>query len=336
MSELPLSDSPGGENRGVTHVDVDAERAGQRIDNFLISQLKGLPKSRVYRWLRRGEVRVNKGRVKADYKLCAGDQVRIPPVRLAAQSAPVVAGPRLRDLVEHAILYEDERMLALNKPAGIAVHGGSGVDLGVIEVLRQHFSAPQWELVHRLDRDTSGCLLVAKNRAALRQLQHQFRQQQTRKNYLTLVHGYWPTRCHTVNLPLKKNQLAGGERIVKVDPEGKAATTQFSIHQRYRDCTLLEVGLVTGRTHQIRVHTQAQGHPILGDDKYGDAASQALAKRLGLKRLFLHAQQLHFYLPISGGERGERMTLDAPLPDDLNTVLQSLTVDEDDKAERED
>lgn len=319
---MPLS--PVSSQSAVTFLTIDADSAGQRIDNFLLRHWKGVPKSRIYRLLRKGEIRVNKGRIKADYKLSSGDQVRLPPVRLPAVKARAVAGERLRELLISAILYEDDQVMVLNKPPHLAVHGGSGVDLGVIEILRQHYRAPQWELVHRLDRETSGCLLVAKKRSALRQLQQQFRAKQTRKTYLTLVHGHWPTRVREVNLPLLKNQLASGERIVKVNVEGKPALTQFTIVEHFAASTLLEVGLVTGRTHQIRVHALAQGHPIVGDDKYGEKGVNKQFKRLGLDRLFLHAQQLHFNLPDAGEDGGQRLSVEAPLAPDLSQVLEQL------------
>lgn len=320
----PSENPPQTLTRSVTYITIDAEREGQRIDNYLISQLKGIPKSRIYRLLRKGEVRVNKGRVKADYKLTTGDEVRIPPVKVGAKKPTAIAGDRLRKVLTDSILFEDDRVIAINKPSGIAVHGGSGIDLGVIEVLRQQYDSKHLELVHRLDRETSGCLLVAKKRSALRQLQNQFRERETRKNYLTLVVGFWPARVHTVTLPLRKNQLAGGERIVKVSPDGKPAKTQFKVIKRYESATLLEVGLVTGRTHQIRVHTQSQHHPIAGDDKYGDAAANKAFKSQGLHHLFLHAYQLHFYLPLEGGEKGKRISLEAPIPNDLQAVLDTL------------
>jgi 23S rRNA pseudouridine955/2504/2580 synthase len=321
MSTIPATKSP-----GVSYVTIDADRAGQRIDNFLLSQWKGVPKSRVYRLLRKGEIRVNKGRIKADYKLLPGDLVRLPPIRLPESKPSPMVGERLRALMERSILYQDDQVLVLNKPPNMAVHGGSGIDLGVIETLRQQFDAPRWELVHRLDRETSGCLLVAKKRSALRQLQQQFREKQTRKVYLTLVAGFWPTRCHEVNLPLVKNQLSSGERIVKVSPEGKPALTQFKIQQRLQSSTLLEVGLVTGRTHQIRVHTQSQGHSILGDEKYGDKDQNKQFKQLGLNRLFLHAHQIHFNLPHGEGDGpSKRMSVEAPLAPDLQAVLDVLS-----------
>ena len=312
----------------VSHLTIEADRAGQRIDNFLITHWKGVPKSHIYRLLRKGEIRVNKGRIKADYKLAAGDQLRLPPIRLPSTPEQPIAGERLRNLLAGSILYEDEYLLVLNKPANLAVHGGSGIDLGIIEVLRQAYDSNKLELVHRLDRETSGCLLVAKKRSALRQLQQQFRDQQTRKTYVTLVTGYWPNRCREVNLPLLKNQLASGERMVVVSDEGKPSLTQFKVIERFRDATLLEVGLLTGRTHQIRVHTQAQGHPILADEKYGDKGANKIFKQLGLNRLFLHAQQLHFNLVEPGGEKGKRLSVEAPLSDDLQQVLNKLASEE--------
>ena len=309
---------------GVAHLAIDADRAGQRIDNFLIGQLKGVPKSRIYRLLRKGEVRVNKGRVKADYKLEYGDSVRIPPIRLAATKSSPVPGERLRGLLEQAILYQDDDILVINKPTGVAVHGGSGIDLGVIEILRYHFQVPRLELVHRLDRETSGCLLIAKRRGALRQLQQQFRDKQTRKTYLTLVAGRWPEECREVSLALLKNQLSSGERIVRVADNGKSALTRFKVRRHVTGASLLEVELVTGRTHQIRVHTQARGHPIVGDDKYGDDEVNKRFKRLGVSRLFLHAHRLQFNLPAGEGQQSIRKVVEAPLATDLQQALEVI------------
>lgn len=303
-------------------VDVPDDNVGQRIDNFLISYLKGVPKSRVYRLLRKGEVRVNKGRIKADYKLARGDQIRVPPIRVAEESPAAIPGDRLLGLVTQAIVHEDEALLAINKPSGMAVHGGSGINLGLIEILRHHFGDKRLELVHRIDRDTSGLVLVARRRAVLTQLQDQFRAGTVDKRYQTLVAGSWPRHCRRVEAPLLKNQLAGGERIVRVDVEGKASVTEFRILQRYRMATLLEAKLLTGRTHQIRVHTQHTGHPIIGDPKYGDAESNKEMKRFGLSRLFLHAASLSLEHP-SGGT----LRLNAPLPEDLQGVLDRLEPD---------
>lgn len=300
-------------------VDIPDDNVGQRIDNFLLSYLKGVPRSRIYRLLRKGEVRVNKGRIKADYKLARGDQIRLPPIRVAEAAAPVVPGDKVVALVQEAIVYEDDALLAINKPSGMAVHGGSGVNLGLIEILRHDLGDKRLELVHRIDRDTSGLVLVARRRSVLTQLQDQFRAGTVDKRYQTLVAGRWPRHARRVEAPLLKNQLAGGERIVKVDVEGKASVTEFRILQRYAIATLLEARLLTGRTHQIRVHTRHTGHPIIGDPKYGDAESNKALKQFGLVRLFLHAASLTLEHP-SGGT----LRLNAPLPEELQRVLNRL------------
>ena len=299
---------------------VGPEDAGQRIDNYLLRQLKGVPKSRIYRLLRKGEVRVNKGRIKPEYRVQSGDQVRIPPLRQAerASSSPAEG---LVSRIEAAILYEDERLLVLNKPAGVAVHGGSGIRHGVIEALRAaRPTAPMLELVHRLDRDTSGCLVIAKKRSALRNLHQLLREGGMDKRYLALVQGDWPGATRTVTAPLNKNQLKGGERFVTVDAEGKAARTLFRPLTRFAGATLLDVELDTGRTHQIRVHGAHIGHPLAGDEKYGDPAFNKAMREMGLRRLFLHATALGFREP----DREHEVHVSAPLPDDLRLVLDCL------------
>lgn len=301
-------------------VEVHADQAGQRIDNFLISQLKGVPRSRIYRLLRKGEVRVNGGRTKADYKLAPGDQVRLPPVRVPQRPPPRVPGSNLIELVTQAFLYEDDDVLAINKPPGLAVHGGSGIDLGLIEILRHHFQSQRLELVHRLDRETSGCVLVAKRRQVLKDLQAQFREGTVHKRYQVLVAGSWPRHCNRIEAPLLKNQLAGGERMVMVSSAGKPSATEFRVLRRFQQVSLLEANLLTGRTHQIRVHTQHVGHPIVGDDKYGDRECNKLMARYGARRLFLHSAHLDFRRP--GGQ--ERLALEAPVPHDLAQVLDKL------------
>ncbi len=306
----------------VRFIDVDAEWEGQRIDNFLMRQLKGVPKSYIYRILRKGEVRVNKGRVKAIYRLQAGDRVRIPPVRLPDTATPIPPSHRVMERLERSIVYEDERFLVLNKPSGLAVHGGSGMDFGVIEAMR-HLRPEQQhlELVHRLDRETSGCLLISKRRSALHTLHELMRQNRVDKRYLALLAGSWRKGAKIVNLPLRKNTLQGGERMVRIDAEGKSAETRFKRVQRFKQATLVEAELVTGRTHQIRVHSASLGTPILGDAKYGDAdANRWAGKELGLKRLFLHAHSLSFRWP------GEKQTTEirAELPDDLKEVLEKV------------
>ncbi|MDJ0808402.1 MAG: 23S rRNA pseudouridine(955/2504/2580) synthase RluC [Gammaproteobacteria bacterium] len=305
----------------VRFVDVDSEWAGQRIDNFLLRELKGVPKSHVYRILRKGEVRVNKGRVKAVYRLQAGDRVRIPPVRLALPEQPVQPPRGIQDQLEHAVVYEDERFLVLNKPSGLAVHGGSGVSFGAIEALRQlRPTERHLELVHRLDRETSGCLLISKRRSALRSLHELIRQNRVDKRYLALLAGSWRKGSRLVDLPLRKNTLQGGERMVRVDANGKPAETRFTRVQRFSRATLVEAELVTGRTHQIRVHSAALGTPILGDDKYGEAAANQWARGLGLNRLFLHARSLRFRWP---GEKHD-IKIQAPLPEVLEKILDKL------------
>ena len=306
----------------VRFVDIGPERAGQRIDNFLVTTLKGVPKSRVYRMLRKGEVRVNKGRVKATYRLMAGDSVRIPPVRVAEEGDRLPPGERLLQRIEASILREEKGFLVINKPPGIAVHGGSGVSHGVIEALRAlRPEAPYLELVHRLDRDTSGCLLVAKRRSVLRELHRLLREDGMDKRYLALLKGAWRGDERRVTAALRKNTLKSGERVVVVDAEeGKPALSLFRPVTRYRDATLVEVMLKTGRTHQIRVHAASMGQPIAGDEKYGDDAFSGQLRRLGLKRLFLHAHSLAFRLP--GVE--EEIRVSAPLDDELTAVLNRL------------
>ncbi|MGD2076075.1 MAG: 23S rRNA pseudouridine(955/2504/2580) synthase RluC [Gammaproteobacteria bacterium] len=309
------------EKPAVQWVEISAEEAGQRIDNFLQRLLKGVPRSRIYRLLRRGEVRVNRARARPDYRIRSGDQVRIPPVRrsaaASADSGAAGAAERLRD----AILYEDERLLVLNKPAGMAVHGGSGLSFGVIEALRvMRPDAPYLELVHRLDRDTSGCLLIAKRRSELRTLHALLRAGQVQKRYLLLVQGDWRPERFEVTVALRKNLLRGGERMVEVDAEGKQALTRFHVLARYPGASLLEAEPRTGRTHQIRVHAAHRGHPLAGDAKYGDAVFNRKMRALGLKRLFLHA---HF-IAFADAARSRAIEISAPLAQDLRNVIQQL------------
>ncbi|WP_428572608.1 RluA family pseudouridine synthase [Ramlibacter sp.] len=309
---------------GVRQLTIGEESAGQRLDNFLIRELKGVPKTHVYRIIRSGEVRVNKGRAQADTRVASGDVVRLPPVRVSeklAEKRDHPAPPR-----EFPIVFEDEHVLAIDKPAGVAVHGGSGVSFGVIEQLRQARPAAKFlELVHRLDRETSGLLLVAKRRSALTALQDQFRERETGKTYLALVVGAWPANRKVIDQPLHKYLLADGERRVKVvakdDPDGMRSVTLVKVAQRVGDFTLLEVTIRTGRTHQIRVHLASNGHPIVGDEKYGDfEMNRALAKR-GVKRMFLHAWKLRFAHPSTG----ENVALEAPLPPELASVLSIIS-----------
>jgi 23S rRNA pseudouridine955/2504/2580 synthase len=307
---------------------ISEEEAGQRIDNFLLRICKGVPKSHIYRVLRSGEVRVNKGRIDQTYRLVEGDMVRVPPIRVAERQESVVPGAEFR------ILFEDSHMLVIDKPAGVAVHGGSGVSYGVIEQLRA--ARPQakfLELVHRLDRDTSGVLLIAKKRSALTNLHDQMRDGVTDKRYLTLVQGAWKNARQHIKLPLFKYSTADGERRVRVQADGQASHTVFSLLRRFGEFALLEAELKTGRTHQIRVHLSSSGFPIVGDDKYGDfplnkALQKADGRRIAFKRMFLHAWRISFTHP----ESGETVTLKAALPQECENFLRSLREDGDDEA----
>jgi len=298
---------------------VDENAGGQRIDNYLLKILKGVPKSHVYRILRSGEVRVNSGRAKPDYRLQPGDELRLPPVRVAERAQRAVPPGDAR--LAQAVLFEDEHLLALNKPSGLAVHGGSGVSFGVIEQLRaQRPQARFLELVHRLDRDTSGLLLLAKKRSALTALHTELRAGRVQKFYLVLVKGRWHNPRQSVRLNLHKYVLASGERRVAVDATGQESHTVFKLQKTWREFSLLRAELKTGRTHQIRVHLAHIGFPIAGDDKYGDFALNKELARAGLKRMFLHASNISFNHPATGST----LTLEAPLPDELQHFLQTL------------
>jgi 23S rRNA pseudouridine955/2504/2580 synthase len=306
----------------VTVFELPADYAGQRIDNFLITLFKGVPRSRVYRIIRKGEVRVNRKRVQPSYKLQAQDLLRLPPIRVSdvVENGSVAVGAGLRALLSAAVLYEDASLLVINKPSGLAVHGGSGLKLGLIEALRAMRVNETLELVHRLDRETSGCLLVAKKRSALRDLHAQMRAGSIAKSYLALASGDWPRHLDEVRAPLLKNHLNSGERVVIVTAEGKASHTRFKVLQRYGCATLLEAMPVTGRTHQIRVHARFAGCPLVDDDKYGDDVPLPALKGLESRRLFLHASKLGFVLPSTG----QRMDVEAPLPKALQRVLERL------------
>lgn len=306
-------------------VEISADLAGQRIDNFLVTRLKGAPKSLIYRILRRGEVRVNRGRIKPSYRLQAGDNVRIPPVRLGEAAPAARPGQRVAELIEGNILFEDPGLLILNKPSGMAVHGGSGLTWGVIEALRAlRPDAHYLELAHRLDRETSGCLIIAKKRSVLRTLHELLRGEGIDKRYLALVKGRWEGGERAVEVSLRKNVLKSGERMVTVDAgEGKAALSIFTPLSIYKHASLLEVRLVTGRTHQVRVHAAHAGHPIAGDHKYGDADFNRRMAERGLNRLFLHARSLSFTLPDSG----QRVAVSAPLDEVLQQVIRNLEQD---------
>ncbi|XBS71857.1 23S rRNA pseudouridine(955/2504/2580) synthase RluC [Acerihabitans sp. KWT182] len=309
-------------NNAVQFITISADQAGQRIDNFLRTRLKGVPKSMIYRIVRKGEVRVNKKRVKPEYKLEHGDELRIPPVRQSEpEQAPVSVHLEKVASLAQAVLYEDEHVLVLNKPSGTAVHGGSGLSFGVIEGLRALRPAAHFlELVHRLDRDTSGVLLVAKKRSALRLLHEQLRMKGMQKDYLALVRGEWPSHNKAVSASLVKNILASGERIVRVGADGKPSETRFKVEERFSRATLMKASPVTGRTHQIRVHAQYAGHPIAFDDRYGDAEFDRFLKDTGLRRLFLHAAALRFEHPATG----ETMRIEAPLDSELRQCLAYL------------
>jgi 23S rRNA pseudouridine955/2504/2580 synthase len=302
-------------------VTADESAEGQRIDNFLAKHLKGAPRTLIYRLLRKGEVRVNKGRVKPTYKLAVGDLVRIPPVRLGDQGDKAAPSEKQQKDILETVIYEDELIIIVNKPSGWAVHGGSGVSLGVIEALRAaRPELRQLELAHRLDRDTSGCLMLAKKRSALRTLQELQRRGAIEKRYLALLAGRWRKVQATVDVPLRKNTLSGGERVVRVDASGKPSRTFFKVVSRYQQATLVEAKLDTGRTHQIRVHAAHLGTPILGDPKYGDEAANRELRDLGLRRLFLHAHRLDFTWP----DTGKRFSITAALPEPLQAVLDRL------------
>jgi 23S rRNA pseudouridine955/2504/2580 synthase len=276
----------------VQHVDIDQD-VGQRIDNFLLRTLSGVPRSRIYRMLRRGEVRVNGGRVTPEYRLERGDRVRLPPWRAPAADAQPVAAPGQLRRLDVAILYEDEDLIVLDKPAGIAVHGGSGVSLGVVEMMRQlRPELDRLELVHRLDRDTSGVLLLAKSRRALLPLHAAFRTSAVRKTYDVLVYGSWPKAARTMTQRLSRYLTRSGERRVRAAADGKPARTEFAVHATARDATWLRAHPHTGRTHQIRVHCLAAGHPVVGDAKYASDQQLARARELGITRLCLHARML--------------------------------------------
>ena len=322
MTEPSRPSNNDGNNSRVRHVDVSADEAGQRIDNFLMRHLKGVPRSHVYRIVRKGEVRVNKGRIKASYKVAEGDVVRIPPVKLDVQADQGAAPPpkHARRELEDRILFEDDRVIVINKPSGMAVHGGSGLSFGVIEALRAaRPDAHYLELAHRLDRETSGCLIVCKKRSALRRIHQMLREGGMDKRYITLVAGSWSLKREEVRLTLKK-QSRGGERMVEVRDDGKEAVSYFRALDYFPGATLMEVDIQTGRTHQIRVQAAHYGHPVLGDDKYGDREANKAFRKLGLKRLFLHSASIGFDWPDSG----ERLDVNAPLDDDLRAVLDKL------------
>ena len=305
----------------VQFLEISDGNEGQRIDNFLMTKLKGVPKTLVYKILRKGEVRVNKKRIKPDYRLQLGDLVRVPPVRVAERKEPARIGEKLLEELQAAVLYEDDDLIVVNKPSGIAVHGGSGISLGLIESFRQMRPRSNFlELVHRLDRDTSGCILLAKKRSALKLMHESLQKSTITKIYHALVVGSWSERTKRVDAPLRKNELKSGERMVKVMADGKKSLTEYRVIERYgHEATLIEARPITGRTHQIRVHCQFSGHPIVGDKKYGRDDDNLAMKNKGFNRLMLHAAELRFPLP-SGG----RKVVVAPLDLSLQKSLQQL------------
>jgi 23S rRNA pseudouridine955/2504/2580 synthase len=303
----------------VSYVEAGEGDDGQRIDNFLIRVIKDAPRSLIYRILRSGEVRVNSKRIGPDYRLVTGDRVRVPPIKTKPRTSEAPS-QSLKDFIGEAIIYEDRDLIVVNKPAGVAVHGGSGLSFGVIEALRaRHPELRELDLVHRLDRDTSGCLLVAKRRSVLRELHAAMREREMEKRYYALVCGRWPFGTKTIDLPLKTNLKQGGERVVRVHADGQEATTTFKPVKHFAKlATLLDVDLGTGRTHQIRVHAAHAGHPVAGDEKYGDRECDARLKPFGLKRMFLHAHSLAF------DRGGKPFSISAPLPAELQEVLDQL------------
>jgi 23S rRNA pseudouridine955/2504/2580 synthase len=314
------STAPG--RAGVQHREIDADRAGQRLDNFLLGELKGVPRSHVYRLIRSGQVRINSGRTSPSYRLQAGDRVRIPPVGTRPKPA-LAATPDSFDWLAERILFEDGRILVVDKPAGLAVHGGSSVSLGVIEALRLlRPDCKDLELAHRLDRGTSGVLLLAKRRSALRVLHELLREGRVDKRYLALVKGRWSRDKSEIDAPLVTRRV-GGEARVKVAADGKQALTSFRVLDRFgKTASLLEVAIATGRTHQIRVHAAHAGHPVAGDERYGDEDYNQYLRSFGLERLFLHAHSVSFEWP----ETREAFNASAPLPDELKSVLTALEV----------
>ncbi|MCH8263525.1 MAG: RluA family pseudouridine synthase [Proteobacteria bacterium] len=309
------------EQQGVSFITVDDDHADRRLDNFLIGYFASLPRTRIYRMIRKGEVRVNKGRIKQNYRLQTGDTVRVPPMYLSTQEKPSTPPEKLSELIGNSIIYEDDYLIAINKPSNIAVHSGSGVRYGVIEILRaQRPETDFLELIHRLDRATSGCLLIAKGHKTLRGMHGILKSDHVKKNYLALLKGQLTETMRTVDMPLNKVSTESGDRMVRVDNAGKQALTHFHSQEHFRVASLSRIELVTGRTHQIRVHAAYIDHPLAGDEKYGDWEFNRAMKKLGLKRLFLHAETLSFEMP----DTGKQIELKAPLPDELDQFLKKL------------
>jgi len=315
------------EQRQVSFLTVNEEHAERRLDNFLIGHFASLPRTRIYQMIRKGEVRVNKGRIKQNYRLQLGDMVRIPPVYITLRENLSKPPEGLSELIKNSIIYEDEYLLAINKPSNIAVHSGSGVQYGVIEILRVQRPEPHFlELVHRLDRATSGCLLIAKDHKTLRGMHDILKSGEVKKMYLALLKGHLKNILQTVDLSLSKKMGASGDRKVRVDKAGKQALTHFHLLERFNVASLSRVELMTGRTHQIRVHAASINHPLAGDEKYGDWEFNRAMKKSGLKRLFLHAETLSFEIPGTGKKgTGKQINLTAQLPDELQQCLDKLS-----------
>jgi 23S rRNA pseudouridine955/2504/2580 synthase len=318
-----LSDAPA-EKTAVQVLEVGEHQDTQRLDNFLVTRLKGVPKTLIYRIIRKGEVRINGKRAKPDQKLEAGDKVRVPPLRLPSAREPGKPGTQLQGLLRAAVLFEDEHLLVLNKPSGLSVHGGTGVKLGLIEALRAMYpELPGLELVHRLDKGTSGCILLAKTGLARRSLTEAFRAHNVLKIYHALVAGEWPKQVKIVDASLQRQAERGGERRVEIDEEGKEARTDFRIVRRFTDATLVEARPLTGRTHQIRVHAALVGCPLIGDDKYNDARSNGTFAKRGIKRLCLHAAEVRFPHPVSGKVMRVEAAYDAAFTQALQVLAQA-------------
>jgi 23S rRNA pseudouridine955/2504/2580 synthase len=306
------------EKTSVRFVEIESEAVGQRLDNFLLKAFKNVPKSRIYRIIRKGEVRVNRKRAKAEYKLVLGDQIRIPPIRIDNEESRVSSIPdRVKQLVESSILVNNKNFIVINKPSGLAVHSGSGIEYGVIDVMRSLYPDRNMELVHRLDRDTSGCLMIASGRQALVQMQKALQENQIRKSYVALVHGRWPDNLRDIKHPLRKFTLENGERRVRVDPEGQKSHTRITTLEHFNDCSRLNIELLTGRTHQIRVHCQQSAHEVIGDNKYGNKEVSRKFKHKGSKRLFLHASCLEFPDVSFMADQ----VINAPVPDEFEQLI---------------
>jgi len=304
----------------VSFIEVSTAQVNQRLDNFLLKTLKNVPKTRIYRIIRKGEVRVNKKRCKPDYKLGIGDLIRVPPLRLESKHDPkTYIPPGLIEAIEKAVLFENKHLVVIDKPAGLAVHSGSGISFGVIDIMRRIRPETEIELVHRLDRDTSGCLLLAKHRQSLLEMQGRLQDNSIKKNYLAVVKGHWPVGKTEITHALKRITLANGERRVHVDPGGQKALTRITQNTPGEEYSVLSIELLTGRTHQIRVHCQAEGHELAGDTKYGDAGFNRLMRKRGIKRLMLHASRLE--LPHT--EFNPEIVINAQLPDLFNRLIEA-------------